>query len=116
MTDVTAALVVLRPAGGGELGARTITAETVEQDRPAPESVAQARQAFADAGFTVGPVVGLSFSIEGPRDLMERTFPDFREREGTGTPLSLERQPPEVANHIEAVVSEAPPAFGPTDY
>ena len=110
------ALVVLRPPGAEDLGTRTITAETVEQSRPPPEGAARVREVLARAGFTVGPLIGISFSIEGPRELMESTFPDFREREGSGAELGLERLPPDAAEDIQAVVSEAPPDFGPTSY
>jgi hypothetical protein len=89
-----AALVVLRDAEQGE----------------------QVRQWFAQAQFTVGPLVGISFSIEAPRALMESHFPDFAEHEGTGAELRLDHLPREIADRVQAVVSEAPPEFGPRSY
>jgi len=81
-----------------------------------PETAARTRGAFAQAGFAVGPLVGISYSIEAPRELMESWFPDFTGKEGTGAELSLEQVPPEVAAGIQAVVSEAPPDFGPGSF
>jgi hypothetical protein len=55
----------------------------------------------------------VSFSIETTRPLMEEWFPDFAEREGTGAELGLDKLPETVARPVQAVVSEAPPEFGP---
>lgn len=107
------ALVVLRPAGGGDVTTRAITAQNVNESAPDRETAEGARRMFAQAGFQVGPLVGIAFSIEGPRELMTSFFDDFVEREGTGAELSLERLPRDAAAVIQAVVSEAPPDFGP---
>ncbi|MDA0136620.1 hypothetical protein [Solirubrobacter deserti] len=71
---------------------------------------------FEQAGFTAGPLVGISFSVEAPRELLEERFPDFAGNEGTGAELRLDRLPGDVAADVQAVVSEAPPDFGPTSY
>lgn len=110
---MSAVLVVLRPAGGGDLGAEPITAETVERSLPAPEAAATVRAWFQRAGFRLGPLVAISFSAEGSRDLTERWFPDFAALEGSGEALGLEELPADIASLVQAVVSEAPPAFGP---
>ncbi len=89
----TAALVILRPGAGNDV-----------------------RRFFSEAEFNVGPLVGESFSIEAPRELMESWFGDFAEREGTDAELDLGRLPPEVAGAVRAVATQAPPDFGPTSY
>jgi hypothetical protein len=100
--DLAAVLVVLRAQEGEH-----------EAD---PEAAARVRRAMADAGFRLGPLVGISFAAEGSRERVESTFPRFRELQGTGAELSLERLPDDVTPYIRAVVSEAPPDFGPTSY
>ena len=81
-----------------------------------PQDAERVRGVFARAGFAVGPYVGISFSIESTRELMEAWLPDFSEREGSGAELSLERLPDDVRSAVQAVVSEAPPDFGPTSW
>jgi hypothetical protein len=111
-----AALVVLRPAGGGDVTGEPITAATVREHQPDPQAAERARRAFADAGFEVGPLVGISFSIAGPRRLLESRFPGFDELEGTGAELPLDRLPADTADAVAAVVSEKPPDFGPGNW
>jgi hypothetical protein len=111
-----AALVVLRPADGDDLFRRVISAETVHESQADPEAAERVRRAFEEAGFAVGPLVGISFAIEGPKELMQSRFPDFAATEGTGRELSLELLPSNLTEVIHAVVSEAPPDFGPGNY
>jgi hypothetical protein len=99
------ALVVLQP--GGEVA--EVTAATRDEWQPDRESAERARRAFAELDFEAGPLVGLSFSITGPRELFERVFPDFAAKERTGESFDLSRVP----DSVQAVVSEPPPAFGP---
>lgn len=89
----TAALVVLKPGAG-------------EAER--------AKKYFADAGFELGPLVGISFSISGAAALMDQTFADFRALHGSGGELDLSKLPDDVRGVVRAVVTEAPPDFGPT--
>jgi hypothetical protein len=110
------ALVVLRPAGGGDVTGGPITAADVGRHAPDPQAAERARRAFADAGFEVGELVGISFSIAGPRRLLEAWFPGFVKLEGTGAELPLDRLPSDVAETVQAVVTEAPPEFGPVSY
>ncbi len=93
-----------------------------------PESTGGAAPGFfTQSGFDVGPVVGDSFSITGPRSLFERTFgePLEAERRGRATSyrtargtaeLGLEQVPEPVAGHIEAITFSRPPDFGPTSF
>jgi hypothetical protein len=109
-----AALVVLRPADGRERhGGETITAASLDQHVPDPESAERVRRFFAERGFDVGPLVGISFSISAPRALMERTFAGFQELEGTGRELPHDPLPSDVRAAIQAVTTEPAPDFGP---
>jgi hypothetical protein len=110
--DLVSAVVVLRPAAGGALGDRgAVTADTINEYLPSGEAVAATQQAFAQLGFEVGQVFGVSFSITAPRSRVEQTF-------GTaeGLELPLDRLPPEIRQHVEAVTFTPPPDFGPTEY
>ncbi len=91
--DRVAALVVLNEGAGGERVRRWLEGE----------------------GFKVGPLVGISFSIEAPRPRMEETFAGFAEAElAQGErELTLEALPEDVRSAVKAVVLEAPPDFGP---
>jgi hypothetical protein len=93
MADKAAALVVLNEGADGE----------------------PVRRWFASRGFVVGPQVGISFSIEAPRPHLTEHFQDYAEAEGTGAELSLDTLPGELRPAVSAVVSEAPPDFGPTN-
>lgn len=109
-----AALVVMRPAGGGEPGGREpITAETIERNAPEPEATERVRRFFAEQGFEVGPLVGVSFSIAAPRETTEQLFEGFGQLEGTGRELPLNALPPDIQEEVHAVTTEAPPDFGP---
>ena len=69
------AQVILRPASGQRItGESVITAETLYLYAPRPESAATASRAFSDAGFEVGPVAGVGFSLSGSRELFSRFF------------------------------------------
>lgn len=71
-------------------------------------------RAFSDAGFDVGPYVGVSFAITGTQAAFERVFgvdplaEDFDQRELPMTGLKAD-----VAPYVAAVTMTEPPAFGP---
>jgi hypothetical protein len=71
------------------------------------------RSWFEDAGFRVGPLVGISFSIEAARRRMGEVFPDFAAAEGRDRELSLDVLPAEIRSAVRAAATEAPPDFGP---
>jgi hypothetical protein len=105
---MTSALVVLQPGRD----TAEVTAATRDEWEPDAERATHARNALAELGFEPGPQVGLSFSITGPRELFERVFQDFAAKERTGESFDLSRLPAG-AEAVQAVVSEAPPAYGP---
>jgi hypothetical protein len=118
MTDLSA-LVVLRPAAGGELGGRgPIISETVHESLPSADAVALALEHFRERGFEVTPPMGTSLSIVAPRDRFEKEFGvELSEEElAHGLELPLESLPPEVASVVQAVLFTPPPDFGPTDF
>jgi hypothetical protein len=78
--------------------------------------VERLRAAYAAAGFEPGPFVGISFSIEAPEDLVERVFPDYAQHAGTDAELSLDRLSPAQREGVRAVVTQAPPDFGPGSF
>jgi hypothetical protein len=122
VSDQLSATVLLRPAAGGTH--EGVTAETVERFQPDPDALERARRFFEAAGFELGPAVGPSFSITGPRELFERTFDTKLEYDetlgikasGGGVELPLHVVPPELTDSLQAVTFTPPPAFGPTEY
>jgi hypothetical protein len=114
-------LVILRPASGRRItGDSEITAETLGQYEPSDEDVNAVRAAFGEAGFDVGPLVGVSFAATGPRALVERFFGTKVSTSSiTGAHVvsdsgDLSRELPlgniavEVANRLEAATFEPP--------
>jgi len=93
------------------------------QFQAASESV---RAQFEGAGFTVGPLIGVSFSIAGPKDLFERYFktqldfvrqPDaVRSASSEDQMFPLDPLPEETKQAIQAVLVTRPPDFGPTTF
>ena len=67
------AMVVLAPASGRAITGE-ITAETLAQFAPDPGDAEHVAGVLAGAGFAVGPLVGISMSISGPRATFERVF------------------------------------------
>jgi hypothetical protein len=113
------ALVVLRPAGGGELGDQgPITSENVAASLPSERAVALATEHFRARGFEVTPAIGPSFSIVAPQERFEEVFGVKLDEQALarGLELPLESLPADLASVVQAVVITPPPDFGPTDY
>lgn len=73
-TQVISAQVLLHAASGNIVtGDTIITKENIQDYAPAHEIVALAQKSFLNAGFQVGNMVGISFSIAGS----VRQFEDF---------------------------------------
>jgi hypothetical protein len=126
---VVSAQVVLRPASGKTIDGKTlITSDNIRDFVPSPEAVARATSAFAAAGFEVGNVVGISFSISATVDTFEHVFETRLRRserggieavrdDGAGNyELPLKALPQSLANLIVAVTFMRPPDFGPTEF
>ena len=63
-----------RLPGGSAITPEAATAETIARLQPDPAAVQSAMDQMEAAGFDLGPFVGISFSITGPKDLFEETF------------------------------------------
>lgn len=100
-----------------------ITSEHIATWLPDPSVIAATPEAYAQAGFSVGPCVGISFSITAAVKHFEKLFATRLRRtdaEGitctAGTSLPLDKLPPALARHVETIVFPPPPEFGPTDF
>lgn len=125
--EIVSAQVMLRSASGKAPDAH-LTAETLGQYLPSPEAAAQARAAFAAAGFEVGPLVGNGFSITAPIATFERVFQtklrraprgavqSIREDGSAQIELPLEKLSGELSRHVAAITFTPPPDFGPTQF
>ena len=92
----TSAQVVLRPVGNDRLESADYVASEISRFAPDPSVAAAAAQGFAEIGFTTGPMVGNSFSIEGPSALFQQIFgavPDVASGTPGGTELALHQLP-----------------------
>ena len=69
------ATVVMRPASGRSLeDAPPITAESLDALRPDPAAVEAVARTLREAGFEVGPLVGIAMAVSGPREAFEAYF------------------------------------------
>jgi hypothetical protein len=91
------------------------TASTVAAMLPTPEQVARVRAFFAERGFEVDELQGLSLTLTGPRSAYAETFGAEANVSEAGE-LPLDGLPREIAESIDAVVFPDPPDFGPTSY
>jgi hypothetical protein len=101
MTERLSALVVLRSPVDSPTAGR---AAELMSDAAAAAVV---QEYFRTLGFDVGPLVGVSFSIDGDRSLFESTFGSV------GGALDLAPLPTNIRECLQAVTFTEPPAFGP---
>jgi hypothetical protein len=95
-----------------------LSAQVVLQPGPTTVST-RVRDELSRAGFDIGPLVGGSFSISGPRQLFDRYF--GLTLEGVRSPavpeaLPLERLPADVKGAVRSILFTRPPDFGPTNW
>ena len=123
------ALVVMRPASGGDIGGlERIASDNVGGYAPDPEGVRQAQAFFEAKGFEVFPPVALAFSIAASQPLFEETFGGKLRVEMSGgvalsattdggeLEMSLDLLPDAISRVVQTVTFEPPPDFGPTSY
>lgn len=123
------ALVVMRPASGGDVGgSERIASDNVAGYAPDPRGLRQAQAFFEAKGFEVFPPVALAFSIAASQPLFEETFGrKLRVEMSDGVALSvatdggelemsLDLLPGAISRVVQTVTFEAPPEFGPTSY
>jgi hypothetical protein len=101
MSERLSALVVLRSP------VESPTADRAAELVPDEAGVAEVQDYFRDLGFDVGPLVGVSFSIDGDRSLFESTFGS------ADGELDLAPLPSTIREQLHAVTFTEPPAFGP---
>jgi hypothetical protein len=119
--DILSAQVIVRAASGRKLAAGdVIDASTLPQFVAAPADVHTVQSACTTLGFTVGPYVGISFSISGRRSQFEQAFgvklsvrrdgavTVVGRRQPMAQQLPLERLDPAVRAQIDTV-SFSPP-------
>jgi hypothetical protein len=124
--EIISAQVVMRTAAGQAPGdAAPITAANIREHAPAAEAVARVADALSQAGFDVGALAGVSFSITGPVDLFRRVFqaplrrrPDggvevVRQDGAANSELPLDALPASYRSLIAAVVFPPPPEWMP---
>ncbi len=108
------------PAGerqGSPEVANTLAAQVVLRSQERARSV---MHQFAESGFAVGPVVGISFSIAGPPTLFSRFFglDAGSEVEPVSVPDAHPQlvPPPSLRADVETILFTPPPDFGPTSF
>jgi hypothetical protein len=113
--DDIVAMVVLEPASGRAISGRSqITAETLQEFAPEPADAEAVTRALAQAGFRVGPLVGIAMSLAGAPATFERYFgvPVRPAEEGgwvAGEHGARELPvPAELADRVHAVTFEPP--------
>lgn len=111
------ALVVLRPASGRPItGDSKITAETLSEFAPDPADAEAVASALAEAGYEVGPMVGVAMSVTAPRQRFEDGFGVQLKAADEGgwivaagtRSLPVDRLPAEAARRVQAVELEPP--------
>ncbi len=119
--EVLSAMVIVRAASGTPLaGSAAIDSGTIARHAASPADVEATQHAFGEVGFTIGPHVGISFSISAPRSVFEKAL---RVRlaigaRGTvhvnadgvdhGLEVPVERLPASLRRHVEAVTFMPP--------
>jgi hypothetical protein len=108
------AMVVLTPASGRPITGRSaITAETLHEFAPDPGDAEHVARVLADAGFEVGPLVGIGMSISGSRERFASYFglPVAEAAEGGWEAGGARELPvPEALRDRVAAVTFEPPA------
>lgn len=104
-------LVVLKPSRGRAATAESATAERVSELAPSPMAAERLAEFFTEAGYEVGPLVGISFSLTVPADDVASLLGDEIDGEYAhpSIPASLRR-------HIDTIVRERPIDFGPVSF
>ncbi len=121
--EIVSAQVLLATAE--PLNASKLTAQEIHRVIPPTSIVEKVQADFAEAGFEVGKMVGLSFSITAPVRVFERIFKTKLSRDARGgiiiSPggaelLPLSKLSLALAQNIEAVTFTSPPDYGPTNF
>ena len=112
---VISAQVLLKPSSGNVPRDAVLTAANIKAIVPAPEVVAGATRELASAGFVVGTVVGLSFSITARRSLFDSFFGITAAGVEKGE-IPLKAIPARLRHRVVAITFSPPPDFGPSRF
>jgi len=120
-SDTTVALVLLTAKSGRKVTRDTqLTAQTLPEYAPDPAEAAVVAEILQAAGFRVGPVVGISMSIEGSAGLFNEFFGTEVVRtesggwvaksssDATGQELPTAKLPHQLQGRVAAVTFEPP--------
>ena len=126
--DILSALVIVRAASGRRLaGSAAIDSSTIAAHAPAPGDVELAQQAYGDHGFAVGPYIGISFAISASCLVFERQLGVKLAVDAQGTvsvsangtdfgqEVPLDRVPPALRRHVEALTFMPPTSLHGSD-
>ncbi len=102
------AQVLLYPASGQVPKDQEIVAANIDKLAPGPHAE-EVRATFQRAGFTVGNLVGLSFSITAEAKRFEKFFRTKKLSGDLALPASLKKM-------VRAVAFPDPPDFGPGNF
>lgn len=106
--SVLVAQAIVRAASGKRLrGSEPITGRTLREHAPASDDVEAARDAFRAAGFEVGELGGISFSVSASKARFEKVF-GVDVDPSKGDELPLDHLPSDLRARLEAVVFEPP--------
>lgn len=120
-SPLTAQAIVRAASGKALRGSDPITTRTLAEHLPSRDDAAAAQAAFRAAGFEVGALGGISFSITAPKSHFEQFFGVRMDVDENGVvriagrkssdaslELPLQALPPELSGRLEAVAFEAP--------
>jgi hypothetical protein len=125
-SKVISAQVLLFGEGGRRFSDAELVAENAAALRAPADSASAAAAYFRNAGFEVGPAVGLGFSITGKASLFEKVFGVKLAGDGRGgmyiagtkedRGLPTGRLPEQVRKYVAAIEFPEPPDFGPPQF
>jgi hypothetical protein len=125
---ISAVVLLYSQTGTMPSGHAAITADTLHEYQPDPQSVLNAQARFRSLGFQVSPLVGISFSITAPQSVFGQVFQVtlryndqgglevVKENRLAGYELPVEHLPQELQTLVYAVTFTPPPDFGPSNF
>ncbi|HWH34681.1 MAG TPA: hypothetical protein VNT56_05105 [Acidimicrobiales bacterium] len=121
MADALSAQVVLRPADASVDPDGPITGATLARHLPDRARAEETRSWFDQAGFEVGPLIGIGFAITAPAEVFAHTFGPAAAGaawaaitgESGDTEIAKSAVPDDVRPSIRAVTFTPPADFGP---
>ena len=113
--QLISAQVLLKTKHGLPPADADLTAARITQLLPPADVVESVLGELVRAGFQVGTVVGLTFSLSGPRTLFERYF-HLGDADTDHGSIPTQRLPGVLQRAVASVVFPPPPEFGPSNF